>query len=176
VFVHRKLNRNTDIICRLKPLRFPVVHLERPHVPTFASGITPLAFPILKYTPYNQVSINMSNISCITFLWTDCSVEFIYTHSNRSLRQYLSWLPQTQILKHLPDFHETRHEICATQSLFKTVIFSSLESHTKTGWTHELARWDTILSVGSGQHTTAHPTAHLLPHWPSSRGDWAGLG
>jgi hypothetical protein len=67
LYRHRNLRRNIDTSYMLQSLRFPVGHLEGPHIPTSASEFPCLSFPTLKY---KQVSINMSKISCTSYLRT----------------------------------------------------------------------------------------------------------
>jgi hypothetical protein len=93
--------------------------------------------------------------------------------SNRSHGQYLSWFSRPQILKYFPDFHETRHERYAIQGHPKTTTVNLLLSVTETRCTSKLARWKTTVGINFERHTTAHPIAHLPPHWGSTRRDWA---
>jgi hypothetical protein len=93
------------------------------------------------------------------------SIKVAYTTWNRVQRPYPSWLPHTQFLKHLTDFHKTRHQRYATKGHFKATIFSFPQSVTKARGTRELARWETQQRATKfEQLTTAHPTAHLPSH------------
>jgi hypothetical protein len=76
----------------------------------------------------------------------------------------LSWLPQVQILKHLPDFHKTHKEQRATQGYNKTIIFNLFQPLIKTRRKRKLSRWHAQFE----KHAIAHRTARLAPHWVSS--------